>query len=381
MKFRSKKILFLSLTVAGVFYLNSCSKHNNNDSSSLASTPLYDTLGWFIQGGTGAVKGQGTVMVADPMNSGQTIQAGRLAIRTVVNQALGVVAADPKMANYFPTLLAEVGAGTTTGLSHLLNTFTDFVQQAVSGQKIYMGLSMSAAHNFSTNARFGSSSHMTADSADFNNFIGDIVSAATSLKVPNSVIGQLGVILYTTEGDIVQDKTSTMATTPLYDTLGWFIQGATGAISGQGVKLVADPSNSGQQIQAGRLAIRTVVDKALGIIAADPKLSPYFPTLLGEVNAGNTTGYSHLLNFFTDFVQQGASGQHVYNGKSMTVAHNFATYSRFGSAAHPAADSTDFNQFIGDVVTAAQSYNVPNSVIGQLGVLLVSVEGAVVQKK
>ena len=37
----------------------------------------------------------------------------------------------------------------------------------------------------------------------------------------------------------------------------------------------------------------------------------YFPTLLGEINAGNTTGLSHLLNFFTDFVQQGVSGQHV----------------------------------------------------------------------
>src|ERR1700753_2068337 len=243
MKFSVKKFLFASSIILGVVYFSSCSKKNNG-SSAPATTPLYDTLGWFIQGGTGTVAGSGTVMIADPSNAGTMIQAGRLAIRTVVNQALGVVAADPKMAPYFPTLLAEVGAGNTTGYNHLLNTFTDFVQQAVSGQTIYMGLSMKAAHNFSPNTRFGSASHATADSLDFNNFIADIVSAATTLKVPNSVIGQLGVILYSTEGSVVQDKTSTMATTPLYDTLGWFIQGATGPVAGQGVKLIADPSAS-----------------------------------------------------------------------------------------------------------------------------------------
>ncbi len=382
MKFPTKKILLLaSIAIIGMIYFPSCSKKNNGNSTPLASTPLYDTLGWFIQGGTGMVTGSGTVMINDPSNAGTKIQAGRLAIRTVVNQALGVVAADPKMSVYFPTLLAEVGAGNTTGYNHLLNTFTDFVQQAVSGQQIYMGLSMKAAHSFSTNSRFGSASHMTADSLDFNNFITDIVTAATTLKVPNSVIGQLGVILYSVEGDVVQDKTPILSTTPLYDTLGWFIQGATGPVAGNGVKMVAYPSNSGQMIQAGRLAIRTVVNKALGVVAADPKMAPYFPTLLGEVGAGNTTGYSHLLNTFTDFVQQGASGQHIYAGLSMTAAHNFASNKRFGSSSNPTADSTDFNVFIGDVVTAAQSLNVPNSVIGQLGVLLVSVEGAVVQKK
>src|ERR1700709_2495169 len=174
MKFPTKKILLLALLIGiiGMISFPSCSKKNNGNSTPLASTPLYDTLGWFIQGGTGTVAGSGTVIINDPSNAGTKIQAGRLAIRTVVNQALGVVAADPKMSVYFPTLLAEVGAGNTTGYNHLLNTFTDFVQQAVSGQQIYMGLSMKAAHSFSTNSRFGSASHMTADSLDFNNFIG-----------------------------------------------------------------------------------------------------------------------------------------------------------------------------------------------------------------
>src|ERR1700743_1925029 len=137
MKFPTKKLLFASVIIAGVIYFSFC-KRNGSGSSAPATTPLYDTLGWFIQGGTGTVAGSGTVMIADPSNPGTKIQAGRLAIRTVVNQALGVVAADPKMAPYFPTLLAEVGANNTTGYNHLLNTFTDFVQQAVSGQTIYM---------------------------------------------------------------------------------------------------------------------------------------------------------------------------------------------------------------------------------------------------
>lgn len=80
-------------------------------------------------------------------------------------------------------------------------------------------------------------------------------------------------------------------------------------------------------------------------------------------------------------MQQAASGQEVYHGKSMAEAHNHATYSRFGSDEHPTADSADFDQFIADVVAAAQSLDVPNSVIGQLGVALTSVEGDVVQDK
>ncbi len=169
-----------------------------------------------------------------------------------------------------------------------------------------------------------------------------------------------------------------IATSPLYDTLGWFIQGGQGAVAGNGTKMIADPDNPGQTVQAGRLAIRTVVNKALMVIAADTAINIYFPTLLAEVGAGNTTGYAHLRETFTDFVQQAVSGQQIYKGLSMKTAHNFATYNRFGSAAHPTSDEGDFNQFIGDVVIAAQSYNVPNSVIAQLGVLLTSVKGDIV---
>lgn len=177
------------------------------------------------------------------------------------------------------------------------------------------------------------------------------------------------------------NKPTPVATTPLYDTLGWFIQGANGKVEGNGTKMIADPEHPGVEIQAGRLAIRTVVDKAIQVIAADPELQPYFPVLLAEVNAGNTTGYSRLLESFTDFVQQRVSGQQVYKGRSMVEAHNHASYNRFGSDANPKADSSDFDQFVGDIVIAAQSLNVPNSVIGQLGTLLYATEGDVVQDK
>jgi hypothetical protein len=46
----------------------------------------------------------------------------------------------------------------------------------------------------------------TADSADFNEFVGDIATAAVKLNVQVSVIQQLGALLYTTEGDVVQKK-------------------------------------------------------------------------------------------------------------------------------------------------------------------------------
>lgn len=173
--------------------------------------------------------------------------------------------------------------------------------------------------------------------------------------------------------------TPALASSPLYDTLGWFIQGGTGTIAGSGTQMIADPDNAGQKIQAGRLAIRTVVNKALGIIAADTALADYFPTLLSEVGAGNTTGYADLLSNFTDFVQQAVSTQQIYTGKTMIQAHNHATYSRFGSAAHPVSNNADFDEFISDVVAAAQFYNVPNSVIGQLGGILTSVKGQVTQ--
>lgn len=379
MKTHSKLSVFLVSLLLGFLFFSSCNDDIGSESPSPKSTALYDTLGWFIQGAQGPVENQGTKMINDPDNQGEKIQAGRLAIRTVVKKSLGVIAADPKLAEYFPTLLNEVGNDNTTGLAKLLNTFTDFVQQAVSGQKVYQGLSMVDAHKHSSNPRFSSEGGPLVDSADFDQFVGDIASAANSLDVPMSVIQQLGELLYTTEGDVVQDLRPNLTTTALYDTLGWFIQGGQGYVANQGTKMINDPDNQDEKIQAGRLAIRTVVKKALGIIAGDNRLAKYFPTLLNEVGDGNTTGLANLTKNFTDFVQQAVSGQKVYGGLDMVKAHKPSTNPRFGSSTTTSVSSGDFDIFVGDIAQAAQSLNVPNSVIGQLGDLLYTTEDAVVQ--
>lgn len=205
MKFKFNYLVAGAILFSFLFSFSACKK-NNNPTPPLATTPLYDTLGWFIQGGTGMVEGNGTKMIADPDNPGIKVQAGRLAIRTVVNTALPIIAADPQLSVYFPTLLAELGAGNKTGYADLLENFTDFVQQGVSGQKVYRGKSMVAVHNHASYDRFGDAAHPTSDSSDFDQFVGDIVVAAQSLKVPGSVIAQLGTLLYSTEGDIVQNK-------------------------------------------------------------------------------------------------------------------------------------------------------------------------------
>ena len=44
------------------------------------------------------------------------------------------------------------------------------------------------------------------------------------------------------------------------------------------------------------------------------------------------------------------------------------------------ASSQDFDQFVADVVTAAKKNGLSNQLIGQVGVVIYSVESAVVQK-
>lgn len=171
-----------------------------------------------------------------------------------------------------------------------------------------------------------------------------------------------------------------LSTSPLYDTLGWFIQGATGTVEGQGTKMIADPENSAKEIQAGRLAIRTVIQKSEEVLAADPLMAPFFPTLLAEVTAGNTTGFFKLRETFTDLVQQVASGQEVYKGLDMVTTHDHTKHSRFGSTTQRFAGNDDFDQFLNDVVIAMTELGVPPSVQAQLGAALEATRAQVVQE-
>ncbi|HUH74110.1 MAG TPA: hypothetical protein VLZ75_06840 [Chitinophagales bacterium] len=192
------------IAFTSVFVISCKDDEKEPEIEKLATTPLYDTLGAFIQGASNPA-GQGTKMITDPEDKNKKIQAGRLAIRTVIQEAENVLAADPMMAEYFPTLLAEVGAGNTTGFIKLRETFTDLIQEVASGQKVYKGLDMVKTHDHKTNPRFGSDTERFADNAIFDQFLTDVVKAMTNLKVPASVQGQLGAALESTRKDVVQE--------------------------------------------------------------------------------------------------------------------------------------------------------------------------------
>jgi hypothetical protein len=163
-------------------------------------------------------------------------------------------------------------------------------------------------------------------------------------------------------------KSSSSAAPTLYDTLG-------------GTKLVADPTSTtaGAMIEQGRLNLHYVVDSTIFVIAADTALNKeFFSVLVGEVGASNFSGFTKLSKNLTDFfcVATGAK-DYQYTGLSMTNAHNPATNPRMGAK----ADSTDFNQFVGDLAKGATKNGVSTDLIdNHIAPIVYSVEGQVVQK-
>ncbi len=151
----------------------------------------------------------GSGMVEDPDNAGNLIEAGYIPLRTVVTETVLVIATNEggtynDLQPYFSVLLAEVGAGNTSGFTALVGDFSDFLAANIGAQNIdYTGLDMAAAHNPMTNPR------MTGliSENDYNLFIGAVVEAATNKGVPESIIGEFGALL-TSDGvknPIVQD--------------------------------------------------------------------------------------------------------------------------------------------------------------------------------
>lgn len=161
-----------------------------------------------------------------------------------------------------------------------------------------------------------------------------------------------------------KDKDET--TTPtLYDRVG-------------GTEMVKDPVG-GAQIQKGRLTLRAVVDSAIYVIAADPKLTEYFGVLLGEVTAGNTSGFSDLSKELTDFFVVATSENKVgtYTGLNMVDAHDPAKNSRMGKK----ADNAAMDAFIADVVVSLGKNGVTDqALIGDLGALLETLRSPIVQR-
>lgn len=159
-------------------------------------------------------------------------------------------------------------------------------------------------------------------------------------------------------------KDSSPAKQTLYDSLG-------------GTTKVSDPAFSGAMIEKGRLGLRSVVDSAIFVIAADPEINGFFQTLLAEVGSNNLTGFTVLSKNLTDFFCVATGAQHfTYAGKNMHDAHDPATNPRMNGK----ADSGDFDAFVADVVTAAKKNGLSDQLIGQVGVVLYSVKPAVVQK-
>ncbi len=149
---------------------------------------LYDSLG-------------GTAMVPDPANSGQMVEKGYLGIRTIVDSAVFIVAADTQINGYFKVLLAEVTGGNLSGYQRLSTNFSNFVAVAAGAKDYtYTGLSMPNAHNPNMNPRIT----MTVDSADFNEFIVDVAASATKNGLPSYLLARVGTVLYSVEGQVVQ---------------------------------------------------------------------------------------------------------------------------------------------------------------------------------
>ncbi|GAA3782365.1 hypothetical protein [Flavobacterium ginsengiterrae] len=165
-------VLFISSAA-----FTSCS--NDNDSPEpVVKASIYERLG-------------GTKMVADPDNSGQMIEQGRLSFRKVVNSTIGLIVADIQsnaagnLQAHFAPLLAETGTTQSTNIAKLSDNLTDFFSFNTGGTNAvntYSGLSMSAAHNPATNPRMGTKS----SNADYTKFEGYVGAAANANGVASN---------------------------------------------------------------------------------------------------------------------------------------------------------------------------------------------------
>lgn len=144
-----------------------------------------------------------------------------------------------------------------------------------------------------------------------------------------------------------------------------------------GTTMVSDPANAGAMIEQGRLSFRAVVDSSIFVIAGDPEMQPFFTVLLGEVGNGDLSGFAALSKSLTDFFVVAAGAKnYTYTGLDMKNAHDPAVNGRMALK----ADNADFDAFVADVVIGAQQNGVSNDIIQEVGALLETLRGDVVQK-
>ncbi|WBM75791.1 group 1 truncated hemoglobin [Saprospira grandis] len=145
-----------------------------------------------------------------------------------------------------------------------------------------------------------------------------------------------------------------------------------------GTTMVADPNNSSQMIEQGYLTLRSVVDSAIFVIAADTVMAPYFQVLLTEVGNGDLSGVTALSASLTNFMAVATGAENFsYNGRDMVTAHDPAQYNRMGLAADDAA----YDAFIADVGTALGQNGVTDTaLINDLVALLETLRSDIVQR-
>jgi hypothetical protein len=176
MKNFSKITLGVLIVASATF--TSCSNNDEETPMPAAKASIYERLG-------------GTKMVADPDNSGQMIEQGRLSYRKVVNSTIGLIVADVQsnaagnLSAHFAPLLAETGNTQATNIAKLSDNLTDFFSFNTGGTNpvnTYSGLSMVAAHDPATNARMGTKS----SNADYTKFEGYVGAAANANGVASN---------------------------------------------------------------------------------------------------------------------------------------------------------------------------------------------------
>lgn len=104
--------------------------------------------------------------------------------------------------------------------------------------------------------------------------------------------------------------------------------------------LIQDPANSGQMIEARRLAYCSVVEDAVDLIIAaivagnQGNLSAHFAPVLAETGNTQATSIAVLEYNLTDFFSfntGGANAVNTYTGLNMVAAHNPAQNPRMGA--------------------------------------------------
>ncbi|HEY5371595.1 MAG TPA: group 1 truncated hemoglobin [Hanamia sp.] len=165
-----------------------------------------------------------------------------------------------------------------------------------------------------------------------------------------------------------KDDTPAPAPKPtLYDSLG-------------GSAMVADPAMSGQQIEKGRLLIRSIIDSTIFIIGGDTALNSHFTVLLGELGKHDYSGFQALSKNLIDFVAVGTGAKdYKYTGLDMVTTHDPAKNPRMTGGK---ADNGDFNAFEKDLFAGAAQVGVPATTpaLISVGKLVESLRGVVVQQ-